>query len=121
GNYLKFVPYPLIVGFTSGIAVIIFSSQVKDLLGLPIDSLRADFVGQWEVYIRQLTTLNWSAVAVGGSTILIALYFSCISKKVPRSIVAILLSTAFVYVMGLPLETIENRYGEIPRRIPAPV
>ena len=121
GNYLKFVPYPLIVGFTSGIAVIIFSSQVKDLLGLPIESLPADFVGQWQVYIQQLPTLNWSAVAIGGATVLIALYFSRISKKVPGSIVAIVLSTAAVYFMGLPLETIESRYGEIPRSIPAPM
>lgn len=120
GNYLKFVPYPLIVGFTSGIAVIIFSSQIKDLLGLRIDSLPADFLNQWQVYARHLAEINWPTAAVGFATVLIALLFPRISKKVPGSIVAIILSTVLVYFLGIPLETIESRYGEIPRTIPAP-
>lgn len=120
GNYLKFVPYPLIVGFTSGIAVIIFSSQIKDLLGLPIDALPGDFVSQWMVYGRHLMELDWITVAVGGSTVAIALFFPYVSKKIPGSVVAILVSTLLVYFFDLPLETIESRYGEIPRRIAPP-
>lgn len=120
GNYLKFVPYPLIVGFTSGIAVIIFSSQIRDLLGLHIDDLPADFIGQWRAYVRYITDLDWPTAVVGLTTVLITLLFPRISKKIPGSIVAILLSTSLVYFLDIPLETIESRYGEIPRTIPAP-
>ncbi len=120
GNYLKFVPYPLIVGFTSGIAVIIFSSQVKDLLGLAIEDVPADFVHQWQVYAHHLKEVHWPTAAVGLATVFIAMSFSRVSKRVPGSIVAILLSTSLVYFLGIPLETIESRYGEIPRTIPAP-
>jgi len=121
GNYLKFIPYPLIVGFTSGIAIIIFSSQVKDLFGLPIDSLPADFIEKWEVYAGNFTALNWTAVVIGISTILIALNFHRLSKKIPGSIAAIALSTFVVYFFDLPVDTIESKFGEIPNHISLPV
>ena len=121
GNYLKFIPYPLIVGFTSGIAIIIFSSQVKDLFGLPIDSLPADFIEKWKAYAGNFTALNWTAVAIGISTIVIALNFHRLSKKIPGSIVAIALSTFVVYFFDLPVDTIESKFGEIPNHISLPV
>lgn len=62
GNLLKFIPYPLIVGFTSGIAVIIFSSQIKDFFGLPIENVPADFIGKWQVYFSEFSEINWWAV-----------------------------------------------------------
>lgn len=120
GNYLKFIPYPLIVGFTSGIAVIIFSSQIKDLFGLPIDSLPADFIEKWEAYAGKFTDLNWTAFALGISTIFISLNFHRVSKKIPGSIVAIFLSTLVVYFFELPVETIESKFGEIPNHISLP-
>ncbi len=121
GNYLKFIPYPLIVGFTSGIAIIIFSSQVKDLFGLPIDSLPADFIEKWKAYAGNFTALNWTAVAIGISTIVIALNFHRLSKKIPGSIAAIALSTFVVYFFDLPVDTIESKFGEIPNHISLPV
>src|SRR3546814_91059 len=121
GNYLKFCPYPLIVGFTSGIAIIIFSSQIKDLFGLPIESLPADFVEKWGVYGSHFIHLNWIAFAIGIGTIVIALVFPRINKKISGSIVAILLSTAVVYYFNLPVETIETRFGAIPNSISPPV
>lgn len=120
GNYLKFIPYPLIVGFTSGIAVIIFSSQIKDLFGLPIDSLPADFIEKWKAYAGKFTDLNWTAFAIGISTILISLNFHKVSKKIPGSIVAIFLSTLAVYFFEIPVETIESKFGEIPNHISMP-
>lgn len=121
GNYLKFIPYPLIVGFTSGIAVIIFSSQIKDLFGLPIESLPADFVEKWGVYSSHFSKLDWTAFIIGIATVVITLYFPRINKKVPGAIVAILLSTAAVYYFKLPVETIETKFGEIPSNISPPV
>lgn len=120
GNYLKFIPYPLIVGFTSGIAVIIFSSQVKDLLGLPVENLPAGFVEKWQVYFQNFGTMNWTAFLIGLGTIVIALYFPKVSKRIPGALVAIVLSTVLVYYFNLPVDTIETNFGEIPNTIPMP-
>lgn len=120
GNYLKFIPYPLIIGFTSGIALIIFSSQIKDLFGMPIESLPADFVDKWIIYGSYFTQINWVAFAIGMSTILISLFFIKITAKIPGSIIAIILSTAVVYYFDLPVETIETKFGEIPNSISMP-
>lgn len=121
GNYLKFIPYPLIVGFTSGIALIIFSSQIKDFFGLSIAEVPADFVQKWEVYFTNFSGVNWTAFAVALGTVLIALNFHRISAKIPGSIVAIIICTVAVYIFDLPVETIESKYGEIPNGISMPV
>lgn len=120
GNYLKFIPYPLIVGFTSGIAIIIFSSQIKDLFGLPIDQLPADLVEKYVSYSQHIGDLNWTAFIIGLSTIIIALNFHKISRKIPGSIVAIIATTLVVYFLELPVETIESRFGEIPSKLTVP-
>jgi len=120
GNYLKFIPYPLIIGFTSGIALIIFSSQIKNLFGMPIESLPADFVDKWIIYGSYFTQINWVAFAIGMATILTSLFFIKITAKIPGSIIAIILSTAVVYYFDLPVETIETKFGEIPNSISMP-
>lgn len=121
GNYLRFIPYPLIVGFTSGIALIIFSSQIKDFFGLSIDNLPADFVKKWTVYATNFTGVNWMAFTIALGTVLIALNFHKVTNKIPGSIVAILMSTLIVYYFQLPVETIESKFGEIPNTISLPV
>ena len=109
-----------IVGFTSGIALIIFSSQVKDFLGLPIQNLPPDFVDKWLLYGTYLGQINWTAFAIALGTVLLSLNFHRISKKIPGSIIVILLSTAIVYFFKLPVETIESKFGEIPNKISIP-
>ena len=120
GNYLKFIPYPLIVGFTSGIALIIFSSQIKDFLGMPIESLPADFIDKWVVYGNYFNQINWIAFIIALSTVIIILNFHRITTKVPGSIVVIFLSTIIVYFFDLPVETIQSKFGEIPNHISMP-
>lgn len=120
GDLLKFIPYPLIVGFTSGIAIIIFSSQIKDFFGLPIDSVPAGFIEKWEVYALHFQSVNWISVIIAMSTIIVALNFHRITSKIPGSIVAILLSTLIVYIFKLPVSTIETLYGEIPNHLSMP-
>lgn len=120
GNYLKFIPYPLIVGFTSGIAVVIFSTQIKDFLGLEIESIPADFLDKWMVYFQHLDTINWVAVAIAVGTVVVALNFNRISSKIPGSLVAIVFSTLLVYFFDLPVETIESKFGEIPNKLAMP-
>ena len=120
GDLLKFIPYPLIVGFTSGIAIIIFSSQIKDFFGLPIDSVPAGFIEKWELYALHIQSINWISVILAISTIIVALNFHRITSKIPGSIVAILLSTMVVYFFNLPVSTIETLYGEIPNHLSMP-
>lgn len=121
GNYLKFIPYPLIVGFTSGIALIIFSSQVKDFFGLTMESVPADFVDNWIAYAGNFRNINWHAFAIATGTVVVALNFHRIASKVPGSIVAIVASTLIVYIFKIPVDTIESRFGEIPNSITLPV
>ncbi len=121
GNYLRFIPYPLIVGFTSGIAVIIFSSQMKDFFGLSIDSVPADFTEKWVIYFENFSGVNWVAFAIALGTVLISFNFYRITTKIPGSIVAIILSTLLVYFLKLPVETIETQFGEIPNKLSMPV
>jgi len=120
GNYLKFIPYPLIVGFTSGIAVIIFSAQIKDFLGLNIETVPADFVSKWQLYFHNFDSVNWIAFAIAAATVIISLNFYRITSKIPGSLVAILLSTLLVYFLELPVETIETKFGEIPNKLTLP-
>ncbi len=120
GDLLKFIPYPLIVGFTSGIAVIIFSSQVKDFFGLPIDTVPADFLEKWEIYSLHVQSINWIAMIIASGTMLITLNFHRITSKLPGSIVAILLSTMVVYFFKLPVNTIETSFGDIPNHLSVP-
>jgi SulP family sulfate permease len=120
GTLLKYIPYPLIVGFTSGIAVIIFSSQIKDFFGLPIQSVPADFLEKWRVYSANSNHINWTAVAIGLGTILIAFNFHRISSKIPGSLVAIVLATLVVQLFGLPVNTIETAFGDIPNQLSMP-
>lgn len=120
GSIIKFIPYPLIVGFTSGIALIIFSSQVKDFLGLKMGSIPSDFIEKWSAYFANLGFISIYAILISLSTVVITIYFSKISRLVPGSLVAILLSTAVVSLFHLPVETIGSRFGSIPSNLPAP-
>ena len=120
GNLLKFIPYSLIVGFTSGIALIIFSSQINDFFGLHIAKVPADFIEKWTVYFKNFDKVNWYAMVIAGTTILITLYFQKLFKKIPGSIIAILLSTVVVKYFNIPVDTIASNFGEIPNHFSMP-
>lgn len=115
GTLLKYFPHPLVVGFTSGIALIIFSTQIKDALGLNIQSVPSDFIEKWGTYITNLSAINGSAIAITAATILITIYFKKISAKFPGSFVAIILLTFVVKFFDLPVTTIESFFGDIPK------
>ncbi|WP_449258436.1 SulP family inorganic anion transporter [Chlorobium limicola] len=120
GSLIKFIPYPVVVGFTSGIAVIIFSSQISDFLGLSIEKVPADFIEKWIAYATHLTSINPQSLMVGTFSLLIIVFWPKISRKIPGSIVAIIASTLLVHLSGLDVATIESRFGDIPSALPAP-
>jgi SulP family sulfate permease len=118
GGIIKYIPYPVITGFTSGIAVIIFSSQVKDLLGLQTARLPGDFLGKWAEYARHLDTVNGSAVALSALCVAVIVWWPKAWRKVPGSVVAMVLATVLVQTLGLQVETIGSRFGGIPSSLP---
>ena len=120
GYLLKFIPHPLIVGFTSGIAIIIFSSQIKDFFGLNIDTVPADFIEKWKLYALNFDTINWWSVGIAIGTLMLAIGFPKVSKKIPGSIIAILITTLAVYFFNIPVSTIETTFGEIPNKLSMP-
>ena len=93
GTIIKFIPYPIVVGFTSGIAVTIFTTQIKDLFGLQTEKLPGDFLSKWGIYFQHFDTLDWVTTAVGILSIVIIALTPKVSKKIPGSLVAIILMT----------------------------
>ena len=124
GTVIKFIPYPIIVGFTSGIALTIFTTQIKDLLGLTIDHMPGDFLSKWVVYAESITTISWPAVVVGLVSIALIVLTPRVSKRVPGSLAAIVVMTIVAYILrehfGLTgLETIGDRF-QINASLPTP-
>ncbi len=93
GTIIRFIPYPIVVGFTSGIALTIFTTQIKDLFGLTMDKVPADFISKWSAYFQSFGTTNWIALAVGIGSILLIVVTPKFSKKIPGSLIAIIVMT----------------------------
>lgn len=123
GTIIKFMPYPIIVGFTGGIAITIFSTQMNDLFGLGIEQVPANFIDKWICYFRHLDRIDWWAFAVGAASILIIRYTPRLSKKIPGSLAAIVLMTLVCWLLkhfaGVDsIRTIGDLY-ELPSGLPA--
>ncbi|PKQ63837.1 sodium-independent anion transporter [Labilibaculum filiforme] len=114
GAVLKFIPHPLIVGFTSGIALVIFSTQIKAAFGLDLAEVPSEFLAKWACYFANISSLNISAVIISGGTILLTLFSGKLIPKIPGSFIAIIAMTALVQIFGLQVDTIESVYGSIP-------
>lgn len=120
GAAIKFIPYPVTMGFTSGIAILIFSTQIKDFLGLQVEKVPSEFVPKMQTLFAHLGTTNWTTLLLGaGSLALIKLWPARIQRRVPGSIVALILGTVLVAMLGLHVETIGSRFGDIPQGLPA--
>jgi SulP family sulfate permease len=120
GTVIKYIPIPLVVGFTSGIALIIFSTQIRDFMGLTMGEVPDRFIGKWGAYFHSVSTLNPYALMIGAGTIMVTILFKKITTRIPGTIVAILLATAATYWLHLPVETIGSKFGAIPSVIPLP-
>lgn len=127
GSIIKFVPYPVIIGFTGGIALTIFSTQMNDFFGMGIEGVPADFIEKWICYFSNLSSINWGAFAIGVLSLLIIIFTPKVSKKIPGSLVAIIIMTLVVWILKEftnfefvnSIKTIGDLY-ELPSGIPAP-
>ena len=120
GSLIKFIPYPVVVGFTSGIAVIIFSSEVKDFLGLRMASVPAHFIDKWAAYFTALPTVSPETLAIGLTALFIIIFWPKVSTKIPGPLIALIVTTVAVRMLHLDVDTIETRFGDISASIPAP-
>lgn len=120
GTVIKFIPFPVTVGFTAGIALIIFMGQIRDLLGLDMADVPADFIEKLTAYGAHIASINPYAAGLGLLTMLIVWYWPRVSRRIPGSLIAILLTTALVHLLDFPVETIGTRFGSVPNTLPAP-
>ena len=120
GSIIKFIPHPVIIGFTSGIAVIIFTSQIKDLLGLRMGALPADFIEKVRDYSAHAGAITPAAAAISALTLAVMIGWPRISRRVPAPFVALVAGTVLVQLFALPVETIGSRFGEISTTLPRP-
>lgn len=120
GDLIKFIPYPVTTGFTSGIAVVIFSTQINDFMGLGIEKVPSEFLGKWGSYIHNIGHVNWMALAVGLVTMGIIVLWPKVNAKIPGAFVALILTTFAALFMGLNIATIETQFGTISGAIPMP-
>jgi SulP family sulfate permease len=119
GGAIKFIPYPVTAGFTAGIAVIIFTSQLKDFLGLRMGPLPASFVEKWQAYAGA-GAVHLPTVGVALGSLLVIAVWPRIGRRIPGPFVALVLATIAVQLFGIPVETIGQRFGGIPTSLPAP-
>lgn len=120
GTVIQYIPHPLIVGFTSGIALVIFSSQVKDFLGLHLATVPADFLDKWRTFGEHFQTINLAALGIAAATLLITFLWPRVTHRVPGSLIAILFTTVAVHLFHLPVETVGSRFGRISSTFPTP-
>ena len=120
GAAIKFIPYPVTIGFTSGIALIIFSSQIRDLLGLEMTSVPSEFLPKWDAYVHAFDTVNPWALLVAVATLAIIIVWPRISTRVPGPFVALIGTTVLAQLLHLPVETIGARFGAIHAGLPQP-
>ncbi|MDE6486631.1 MAG: sulfate permease [Muribaculaceae bacterium] len=125
GTVIKFIPYPIVVGFTAGIALTIFSTQINDFLGLGLRDIPSEFIPKWGKYLSNLGSIDIATTATAAISLLIIMVTPRISKKLPGALIAIILVTAGAYIAsmflpGYSVETIGDRFGTMSTDIPAP-
>jgi SulP family sulfate permease len=120
GALVKFIPHPVVTGFTAGIAVIIASGEVKDFLGLSIDKVPADFLPKWQAYLGALGSIHLTTLAIGAGSLFLILGLRKVAPRVPGFLVAVVVASLAVALLHLPVETIGSRFPHIPAGLPAP-
>ncbi len=120
GRLMRYVPMPVVTGFTAGIAVIIASSQFGDFVGLSAGPAPAEFIDQWGAYAGAIGTINWMALAVGAGTLAVIIALKGIAPKAPGYLIAIVAATAGAALLDLPVETVGDRFQSMATGLPLP-
>ncbi len=119
GSIIKFIPYPVTTGFTAGIAVIIFSSQIPDLLGFNAGQVPPEFFAKWLLYFQNMGGLSWMTTAVAAATLGVMILVRRYKPAIPAPVVGVLFGAGLVWLFGLPVETVASKFGAIPSELPS--
>lgn len=119
GGVIKFIPYPITTGFTSGIALVIFSQQIKDFLGLKMEKTPSEFIPRIGEYIKSFDTIKISSLIIGVISLLIIVAWPHINKRIPGALVAIIITTSTVKLLGIEVETIGDRFSNLKAELPS--
>lgn len=119
GSVIKFIPFPITTGFTSGIALVIFSSQIKDFFGLTTSEIPAEFIGKWKIYLESFNTIDFKTTAIGLLALAIILIWPKINRKIPGALIALIITSLVVKIFGLEVTTIGMKFGELSSSFPA--
>jgi SulP family sulfate permease len=120
GTYIKYIPQPVVTGFTTGIAVIIFSSQMNAFFGFGIEGLSADVMGEWHSYFTNLDKIDPATLALAAGTLALIILMRLYTPKAPGFLIALTLGAVIATLVGLPVGTIGSQFGELPHFLPAP-
>ena len=120
GRMIKYIPHPVVTGFTAGIAVIIGSSQVKDFLGLSIEHVPAEFIPRWQAYFGAIATVNWVTLGIGVGTLSVIVMLRKLAPKWPGFLIAVVASSLAVALLKLPVDTIGSRFPDMSAGLPMP-
>ena len=120
GAAIKFVPHPVVTGFTTGIALIIATSQIPDLFGLRIEEVPADFIEKWAAFSAHWRSFNLDAMLLSALSLVVLIGWPRVSRRIPSPFVALILATLLVPILGLDVETIGSRFGQLSARLPRP-
>ncbi len=120
GRLIKYIPYPLIIGFTTGLALLIFSSQVKDFFGFSLEHMPGDFIEKWMAYAQHYASMNIVALSLGFGSLLSIIAIKRWLPALPWGITVIVIATIFSWICGLDVETIGSRYGGLAQSLSAP-
>ena len=120
GTYIKYIPYPVVVGFTAGIGLLLISTQIKDLLGLQIENVPAEILPKWEVYIQNFDKFTWSSVFISIVSFFAIFYTQYKKPKYPAYLISVVGATFLVALFGIDIATIGNKFGGIPHFLPKP-
>lgn len=120
GKLMRFVPMPVVTGFTAGIAVIIASSQIGDFLGLRAGKVPAEFIDKWVAYLGALGSTSWPTLLVGAGSLALILVLRRVSPRLPGYLIAVIGASLVVALLRLPVETVGARFPDMPTTLPAP-
>ncbi|BCR35740.1 SulP family inorganic anion transporter [Mariniplasma anaerobium] len=118
GTMIKFIPYPIITGFTSGIAFVIFSSQINDFLGLGISQVPSDFIDRWKSYALNFLKIDLMTFLIGALTLIIIIFWPKVSKKIPGTLIALIIASLLVGLFDLNVATIGTKFGTLSSSFP---
>lgn len=120
GTWIKYIPQPVVTGFTAGIAVVIFSSQVKDLFGLQMTEVPADFIEKWQAFAQHAGSADGASMAIAGIALAIILLARKLAPKLPGFLIAVLIASLVAWLLGLSVPTVGSKFGALPSTLPMP-